>query len=154
MQQKLIQNLYDYLKENNPDLLTALEQDGRLTAYLSDKLRSVDELLNEYQGQPEYIIEEVCMNVLTCDLRPSKFSYIRNIMDEEFTNSYRKFRESGTLQFEVINLITECQAIFDEIGFTEENEDSNDLRNAVTGTISEYLENVKSELQPATKIIR
>lgn len=139
--QILIQKLHDYLKENNPDLLLQLEQDGMLTQYLSDKVIAVDELINQYKGQPDYIIEEACMNALTQDLRPSKFNYIRNTLEEEFEKGYQQFLKSGILQFEVMNLINQCQPVFDEIGFTEENEDSSDLRNAVIGTIGEYLEN-------------
>ena len=100
----------------------------------------VDSVLKKYEGQPDYVIEEACMNVLTQDLRPSKFNYIKSILEEEFDNKYLQFHASGTLQFEVINMINQCQKIFDTIGFTEENEDSRELRYAITGTISEYLE--------------
>ena len=140
MQEILIQKLHDYLKENNSDLLLQLEEQGNVTTYLSNKINMVDSVLKKYEGQPEYIIEEACMDALTQDLRPSKFNYIRNMLEEEFENSYQQFLAAGTLQFEVINLITQCQAVFDEIGFTEENEDSSELKNAVTGTIGEYLE--------------
>jgi hypothetical protein len=140
MQEILIQKLHDYLKENDPDLLLELEEQGNVTTYLSNKINMVDSVLKKYQGKPGYIIEEACMNVLIQDLRPSKFNYVRRILEEEFENDYQQFLASGTLQFEVINMINQCKIIFDTIGFTEENEDSRELLYAITGTISEYLE--------------
>ena len=143
MKEILINKLHQYLRENNPDVLVQLEEDSKVSSYLSDKINTLDILLKEYVGQPEYIIEEVCMNELTKDLRPSKFNYITNILEEEFEKEYRFFQESGVLQFEVINLINHCKDMFDMFGFIEENEDRSDLKNIVTGMIADYLENVK-----------
>jgi Domain of unknown function (DUF1896) len=144
MQDILINKLHQYIRENNPDLLLQLEEDGKVTEYLSNKISTVDALLNQLdKGQPEYSIEEACMDVLTQDLRPSKFNYISNIVEEEFEAIYQQLQKSGTLQFEVINLISHCQPVFDAIGFTEENEDNRQLQYAITGAISEYLERNK-----------
>ncbi len=85
------------------------------------------------------------MDVLTQDLRPSKFNYISSIIEEEFETTFRQLQESGTLKFEVINLIQECQPVFDDLIFSEENEDNQFLRHCIAGTISEYLEKVTSE---------
>jgi hypothetical protein len=143
MQEILIKKLHGYLKDNNPDLLIQLEETGKVTEYLSDKIKSVDGLLIEYEGQPDYIIEEACMNDLTQDLRPSKFNYIRNILEEEFESSYQQFLGSGILQFEVINILHHCKKVFDTIAFTEDSEDSRELRYIITGSISDYLESIQ-----------
>jgi len=139
----LINKLHQYIRENNPGLLLQLEQDGKVSEYLSNKVNTSDALINEYKGQPAYIIEEACMDELTKDLRPSKYNYINQILQEEFEDAYQQLQNSGTLKFEVINLISQCQPVFETIGFTEENEDSSELRNAITGTVSEYLESNK-----------
>jgi len=139
----LINKLHQYIRENNPGLLLQLEQDGKVSEYLSNKVNTSDALINEYKDQPAYIIEEACMDELTKDLRPSKYNYINQILEEEFEDTYQQLQNSGTLKFEVINLISQCQPVFETIGFTEENEDSSELRNAITGTVSEYLESNK-----------
>ena len=155
----LIDKLHRYIQENNPDLLLQLEEDGKVTEYLSDKISALDELLNQLEGQPVYIIEEACMKALTQDLRPSKYDYICNILEEEFETVYQRLHELGTLKFEVINLIGECQTVFDELTFTEQNEDWQ-LRYTIIGAISECLEsnggyeNVSDGLQQSTKIRR
>ncbi len=141
MQAILINKLHGYVRENNPDILLQLEESGSVTEYLSNKVSTVNALLDQFEkGQPAYIIEEACLNVLIQDLRPSKFDYIITILEEEFEDKYQQLQETGVLKFEVINLINYCQSVFEDFGFSEANEDNLFLRYAITGTISEYLE--------------
>ena len=156
MQQALITKLHEYIRENNPDLLFQLEEDGKVTEYLSDKISTVSALIKQTEnGKPAFIIEDACMDVLTQDLLPSKFNYISNLLQEEFEATYNQLQESGTLKFEVINLINQCQPVFADLNFSEENEDNQFLRYAIIGTISGYLisenENVKDGVQQSTK---
>ena len=159
MQQTLMNKLHEYIRENNPDLLFQLEEDKKVTEYLSDKISTVSALIKQTEnGKPAYIIEDACMDVLTQDLRPSKFNYISNLLQEEFEPTYNQLQESGTLKFEVINLINQCQSVFEDLNFSDENEDNQFLRYAILGTIGEYLEsvtsgneNVKDGVQQSTK---
>src|SRR5665213_3003788 len=113
MKEILIKKLHEYIRENNPDLLLQLEEDRKVTEYLSNKISIVDALLNQQdKEQSAYIIEEVCMDILTEDLRPSKFNYICAILEEEFYTTYQQLHKSGTFQFEVTNLIKYCQPFF------------------------------------------
>ena len=159
MQQTLMNKLHEYITENNPDLLFQLEEDKKVTEYLSDKLSTVSALIKQTEnGKPAYIIEDACMDVLTQDLRPSKFNYICNLLQEEFESTYNQIQVSGTLKFEVINLVNQCQSVFADLTFSEENEGNQFLCYAILGTIGEYLEsvtsgneNVKDKLQQSTK---
>ena len=159
MQQTLMNKLHEYIRENNPDLLFQLEEDKKVTEYLSDKISTVSVLIKQMDiGQPAYIIEDACMDVMTQDLRPSKFNYISNLLHEEFESTYNQILESGILKFEVINLINQCQSVFEDLNFSDENKDNKFLRYAILGSISEYLEgvtsgneNVKDWLQQSTK---
>ena len=57
MKEILINKLHEYIKENNPDVLLQLEEDGKVTEYLSDKVSAVNALLNQLdKGQPAYIL--------------------------------------------------------------------------------------------------
>ncbi len=53
----------------------------------------------------------------------------------------QQLERSGTLMYEVMNLIASCQPVFDAIGFTEDNVEDNQLRSAITGSIQMYFEN-------------
>lgn len=161
MEGTLINNLYKYIKENNPDILMELEEAGNTTRYLSDKVNSVNSLIIQLsgEGKPPYIIEESCMAVLTEDLKPSRYNYILHILESEFEEEYNQFIESGLLLFEISNMIKHCNPVFDDLNFSEENEDNRFLRYAITGVIKEYFdnvvsENVSDELQQSTETER
>jgi len=139
----LTEKLLDYLVQNNPDILLGLQKDLSVTKYLEDRVSLVVPLAEQLaaEGKPPYIIEEVCMNELTADLRPSKFNYIREVLETEFLQTCNRFQKLGVLTYEIHNLIEACAGVFEHFGFTKENENDRSLRYVVIGTISEYLEN-------------
>lgn len=139
MPDTLTKKFRSYIRENNPELLLELEEDDSLAEYLTQKVNAALKLMSHLEDEPNYIIEEACMEVLTQELKPSKFNYIINILEEEFIDNYEKLQETGTLKFEVINMIAYCIPVFEEQHFSEENEDSRFLRLAITGAIGNYL---------------
>ncbi len=159
MKEYLMQLLYQYIGDNNPDVLVSLENEAGVTDYLNQQLSTVTHLLSR-KDIPDYVMETECMEILTADLKPSKYLYIAAILEEEFPADYLTFLNLGVLRFEVINMIGFCFSSFEAIGSTEENEDDNYLRYLITGAISEYLdsnrekENVSDALQQPTKASR
>lgn len=147
MQGTLINNLYQYIRANNPDILLDLEETGSVTTYLSNKVSSVDYLYKQLsaEGKPAYIIEELCMNFITQDLKPSRYNYIHNLLEADFEIKYNQLTKSGLLLYEVSNMVKYCQSVFEDLNFSEANEDNRFLRYAITGVIKEYLDNVTSE---------
>jgi hypothetical protein len=122
MQETPVSKLHQYIRENNPDFLFQLEEDKEVTEYLPDKINTVSALIKQMDiGGPAYIIQDACMDAMTQDLRPSKFNYIRNLLQEEIESTYNQLQESGTLKFEVINLIRHCHSVFADLNFSEEN---------------------------------
>lgn len=142
MEDVLMEKLYGYIRDNNPDVFMALQEEGKLTGYINDKVLSMSALMKQRQadGQPNYIIEEECIAAMTADLRPSKFHYINNILEEEFETKWLEFNNNGLLRYELINIVNACEAVFEEMDFTEENENDNLLRYAIIGTLAGYLE--------------
>jgi len=143
MENILINRLRGYLAENNPDVIIGLDRELSLTSYLEDQVYGVLPLAQQLieEGKPQYIIEELCMNELTSRYRPSRFLYIRGLLEDEFLQTYSHYREAGVLTYETLNLMEVCKPTFDQLGFTTENEDNRQLRYAITGHIGEYLEN-------------
>ena len=146
MQEILVRKLHDYIRENNPDLLFTLQQESKVTAYLQDNVSTVDELIHSLLGnnQPVSLIEELCMKELTKPLRPSRFNYLKVLLEQEFQKDYERFYENGILTMELINIISACDPVFDELEFSEEKEDDRNLRYAMIGAVHEYLK-VNSE---------
>lgn len=142
MQQLLIEKLGGYISVNNPDLLISLQQSYSLRTYLEDKIDSISALLGKLisEGRPQYVIEELCMNSLTEELRPSRFNYVKQVLEEEFAASYELFRRTGVLTYELLNMLDTCQPLFDKYQFSEANEENRLLRYEVTGIIAAYLD--------------
>lgn len=159
MKEILIGKLLEYIRDNNPDILFALEAEDKLRLWLYSKAESVESLWQQMEAekQPAYIIEETCLNELTRELRPSRYNYILNLLEQEFENDYTILVKSGVLQHEVVNMIGYCDSVFNDLKFSEENEDNHFIRYAICGAISEYLdsnrvnENVSNELQQSAE---
>jgi hypothetical protein len=142
MHQQLISRLHDYLAENNPDVLIALQQQGKANGWMEEKVQGVALMIAQLrsEGKPGYIIEELCMQEITAELRPSKFNYVSAILEEEFEQAYYSLKECGILVYEIINILSACDPVFEQIPLTEENTEDKLLRYAVTGTIKDYLD--------------
>ena len=141
MQSVLMEKLWAYIVRDYPDLMIRLQEQQSVTAYLETKIMGVmpmaDRLLSE--GKPVYIIEDLCMDALTADLKPSRYQYIRSVLEEEFPQEYERLKESGTLTYEVMNLIEVCKDIFSDFDFNSENEANRHLRYAIIGQVHDYL---------------
>ncbi|WEK21354.1 MAG: hypothetical protein P0Y49_09395 [Candidatus Pedobacter colombiensis] len=141
MEAILQQKLHDYIVSHNPELLLKLQENFSLTTYISDKvavtMAMVKSLIQE--GRTPYDIEELALQEMTAELRPSKFLYLKNILEEEFPDEYNKFSEAGVLTYELVNLIDACQEIFQNAEFSEANEDNRFLRYAVIAQVHDYL---------------
>lgn len=149
MQEVLLKKLHNYISEHHPDLLFKLQQEQQVTNYLKTKVSAIDSLLEELTADnlPPYIIEERCMEILTSDLRPSKYDYIQNILLEDFQKDYERLQQSGILTTEVINMIQACDPVFEDLNFSEDNQENRFLRYAIIGTIKEYFEGKGSEMK-------
>lgn len=159
MKEYLTQLLYQYISDNNPDVLVGLENEAGVTDYLNQQLSTVTPLLSR-EGIPPYVMEAECMEILTADLKPSRYLYLSEILEEEFPADHLLFQSLGVLLFEIINLIEYCATAFEEAGFTANNEDDKYIRYLIVGTVSEYLDSkrekeiVEYALQQPGKISR
>jgi len=118
-----------------------LQETHGVTRYLEEKVNAVMPIASELlaESKPQYVIEELCMDTLTKELRPSRFLYIRSVLEEEFVTDYERLRQSGTLTYEIINIMDACKAIFDELQFSSENDDERYIRYAIIGQVHDYL---------------
>lgn len=146
MEQLLIMRLHSFIIQNNPDLLLSLEGERRVSDYLEQKVATVGPLIDrliETDTAP-YFIEEECMDVLTRDLRPSKFHYLSNILSKEYPSFYFRLQEAGTLTYEIANLIALTIGLFEDLGFSEENENNPTLNDALKTAIDKYFKKTQA----------
>ena len=143
MEEKLKEKLWAFIAENNPELMFNLQEDYSVRKYLDGKIHALLPQLEQWKKDqvPGYLMEDMAMRELTADLKPSKFHYIREILEAEFKTDFLRFREAGVLTYEVVNLLDTSKEAFEAINFSEENKGSRRLRYAVMGMIAAYLEN-------------
>ncbi|MBS1529520.1 MAG: hypothetical protein JSU01_04365 [Bacteroidetes bacterium] len=141
----LAEKLRSYIVANNPDLMLSLQQQTRFSRYVEDKVYAIDSLIDQLvaEGKPQYVIEELCLNAMTEDLRPSRFNYLKALFEEEFSERFERYRELGVLTYELTNMVEHCQGLFEHFGFSEDNEDDRLLRYAVIGAVDEYLNSTR-----------
>lgn len=144
MKEILRRQFRQYIKENNPDLLAVLVDSGRLEEFLEENLDSVEELLDSLilkQVTPAKILEQ-CMAELTRPLRPSRYHYCRNLLQEWFPASNEKFIEDGLLKIQLIEFISLADPIFDELRFSEDTKELPLIRYAILGALFEFSQKV------------
>jgi len=134
MQEVLIRRLHEFVRDNHPDLLVTLEQERRVTGFLQESVAAVGNLLDE----------ECSMEELKKQFPPSRFNYLKALIEEEFAIEAETMRRNGIMKTELINLVEACKPVFDEFDFSSENEDDRNLHYAITGAVGEYF-NVMSE---------
>lgn len=148
MEQLLIKRLHSYIIQNNPDLLLSLEGESRISHYLQEKVASLNPLIERLvdEERAPYFIEEECMDILTRDLRPSKFHFLSDIMARAFPNIYFQFHEAGVLTYELSNIIALTIDLFEEHGFTEDMENDPGFEQVIIWSMAAYLDDVNPRL--------
>ena len=76
---------------------------------------------------------------MTEELKPSKFLYIKRVLEEEFPTTYEALQESYLLNYELLNIMDCCKDIFEKFGFNGQNENQRLLRYAIMGEINHFL---------------
>lgn len=139
MTNKLQGLLLGYIKENNPELLFQLEQDDALHQWVTEKIQEVELVLNN--AKPTNLSESFFMEIFTTDLQPSRFRYIRDLLEMEFTDAYEQMLVAGTLHYELVNMVSACHGLFKEMPLNEDIQNPM-LDHVVAGVINDYLESV------------
>lgn len=141
IQHRLKQKLWAHIIVNNPGLIMELEKDDQLCNYLESKIESVLPLLDQLtsDGKPDYIIEELCIHELVANMRPYRFNYLWNVLEQEFRPFFKNWEQDGILTYELINLQQYCKDTFDALDFTMDDAYEDQVYNAITGMIEEYL---------------
>lgn len=141
MQQILKEKLQAYIINNSPELMIELQASMSVSQYLEDKISNAMPMVLDLlsKSSPGYIIEELALNHMTADLRPSRFNYLQGVLEEEFREDYDRFYEAGVLTYETINMIEACKEVFVGYSFSAENMDSRLLRYAIIAAVHDYL---------------
>lgn len=141
MQDRILQRLNSYIIEDHPDLVFRLNNSGGIGRWLTERVAQAGPLIEELKaaGKSEGFIEEAALNAITKGLRPSRFHYIAQLLEEDFAFQYYQMRESGVLSAFIIRIIGCCNVHFDQNGFCEEYESNPRIRKAIKAVLAQEL---------------
>ncbi len=141
MQEQLSERLNNYIRLDHPDLLIKLNAAGGLESWL---IQQVSEVENDRQrmlaeGRSAAHTEDKCMELMTAALRPSRFHYISELLEEDFEWAYYRMRAEGILLEQTLKMLQLCGPVFGEFGFCTANERDPAIRKAASAVIRNYL---------------
>lgn|GEM_PF-1981156 len=141
MEALLLENFREYIVAHYPELILRNQEEYPLSRFMRETMQSVLPTLKymEDQCRPEHEVLQHCMNELIKGLGPSKTDYLLNILSIEYPREHHSLSASGTLTWNVVQLIKSCDDVFESYGFTENSKDSTLLRHAVIAIVHDYL---------------
>ena len=139
MENILKQKLHTYMLENHPEMVIHLQEEQALTAYLKDKIDGISQVMQQHisDGKPAYIVEEICLRILMSELGPSRFNYVKMILETEFPRDYERLLLAGVLTYETINILKDCREAFDT-NLIVDGEDNRYLRYSIISVVADY----------------
>jgi len=137
MSDKLQGLLLGYIKENNPDLLMQLDEDDALHAWVIEKIREVELVLGDAKARR--VPDNEFMDLMTVDLKPSKFHYMRDLLEDQFPEDFDQLLASGELRFAIIQMIGLCNHLFESNPLREDIDENAQLDHAVKAVMTDYL---------------
>jgi len=126
--------------QNNPDLLLALQGTGKVTEYLEQKVQTAYPLLDrlvEEETSPGFI-EEECMDFLTRDLKPSRYLFLSDFLETQFSTKYLRWKQQGILVYKIANLEALLIPIFEDFQFSEDSQTDTAFKYVLLKKIQEY----------------
>lgn len=138
MRELLAKKLYSYIVENNPELLLPLAEGSAVSDLINAKLNAIEPLMDALleKGEVPYAIAEICMEEMVADLKPSRFHYVKDVLEEEFSRDYERFVERGLLTFVIANIIRVAGDVWERYEFSDSTVDDRFLRYEVIAFIA------------------
>lgn len=148
MGQAILNEFIKILIKSYPDLLFEVQENGQLQAFIQGKLEAIQPIVQSLRdaGQPRHIIEELVLDHLMSTVGPSRYDYIVEVLEADFTELYSDMHGSGVFTYEAIGILLKVTHVFDELAFSDANKEDRLLRYAIIGAIQEFITTLKAEV--------
>ena len=134
--------LWCFIRINNPELALRLEDEDDRKEYLISKVETLRDFFYDLKARKlsHESIEELCINKMTVDLRPSRFNYIVNLLHRQFPHHYAQLLENGIVKITALAILGESKADFERYVFSSEHPDYDSLYCAILLRILQYIQ--------------
>lgn len=152
MEELLLAESHAYLYLDNPEILLKDSQlhcrGGSLNKKVNKTCTRIKKMIASGFSPDEIIDQSV--ELITAELRPSRFGYVCAVIASEFPNTFIRWVKTNALTDQVLEVLSACEPVFSLLKFNVRTAEQHSIYTTVTNFIRHYLKNkrVESLLQP------
>ena len=136
---ELFKRYHHFLCEGYPELI--LGEEPPLKTIIEEKIITIAPMIPRLrkEGHQDPAILELCFQSMKASTAPSRFLFLKGILQEHFHGDYLFLREQGTLSAELIRLLGQSETLFGQYPISEGEIFSAELRQALIPLIADFL---------------
>lgn len=154
MQELLMADCHPYLYLDNPEILIKDPQVYGKPRSLKKKVKKTSDRIREMiaLGQPQQEIIDQSVELITAELRPSRFGYVCAVIASEFPKTFLKWVKINALADQVLDVVSACEPVFGLLKFNSHTAEQHSIYITVTNFIRHYLKRKKRNSPRLPKI--
>jgi hypothetical protein len=154
MQELLMADCHPYLYLDNPEILIKDSQVFCKPRSLKKKVKKTSDRIREMiaLGQPQQEIIDQSVELITAELRPSRFGYVCAVIASEFPKTFLKWVKINALADQVLDVVSACEPVFGLLKFNSHTAEQHRIYTTVTNFIRHYLKRKNRNLARQPKI--
>jgi hypothetical protein len=153
MEELLTAGYYPYLHLDNPEILIKYPLVHRQVRELKGKVKKTSDQIREMMARGisrEEIIDQ-SVELITSELRPSRFGYVCAVIASEFPKTFLKWVKIDELSDQVLDVLRACEPVFNLLKFKAHLAEQHSVYLTVTSFIGHYLKRKNRSSKPKAK---
>lgn len=141
MEELLTAECYPYLFLDNPEILIKDSQLFYKPRQLKKKVRETSQRIREMisGGIPRQEVIDQSVELITAELRPSRFGYVCVLIASEFPKTFLRWVKIDALAEQVLDVLSACEPVFNLLKFDALAAEQHSIYRTVTNFIGHYL---------------
>ncbi|MFI2744096.1 hypothetical protein ACG2LH_15275 [Zhouia sp. PK063] len=141
LQDTLTELFWKHLIAAHPERIFSLDKNYSVNQYLKETIQGLAPELEQWksQGKSSRTIISLAFAHFKEGLGPSRYLYLEELLQQEFSTIYQQLQQSGTLTYELVKMIGAANHVFEAIGFSSVSSNSKRLRKHLIAFLADYL---------------
>ncbi|SEJ69685.1 protein of unknown function [Dyadobacter koreensis] len=150
MEELLTADYHPYLYLDNPEILIKDPLIYSRPRSLKKKVKKTCDRIREMiaLGQPQQEIIDQSVELITSELRPSRFGYVCAVIASEFPKTFLKWVKINELTDQVLDVLSACEPVFSLLKFNSYTAEQHSIYITISNFIRHYLKRKKRNSAP------
>ena len=150
MEELLTADYHPYLYLDNPEILIKDHLLYSKPRSLKKKVKKTCDRIREMiaLGQPQQEIIDQSVELITSELRPSRFGYVCAVIASEFPKTFLKWVKINELTNQVLDVLSACEPVFSLLKFNAHTAEQHSIYITISNFIRHYLKRKKRNSAP------